>query len=50
MINWVIGFIILLALYFALRSVLKTVKHGGCMGCGTCDHCGCNCETEKDKK
>lgn len=49
MINWIIGFIILIAVYFAARSVFKTAKSGGCMGCSSCDHCGCNCGTKKDK-
>lgn len=50
MINWIIGFVILVAVYFAFRSVVKSVKNGGCMGCGSCDHCGCNCGDEKENK
>lgn len=46
MATWIIGLILVLAVYFAVRHVLKTKKNGGCVGCSAggsgCCHCGKN--------
>lgn len=40
------------AVFFAVRSTLRSFKNGKCPGCGGCDGCGGNCEkcTEKCKE
>lgn len=43
MATWIVGLIIIAAVYFAAKSVLKTQQSGGCTGCsacsGGCRHC-----------
>lgn len=39
MATYVIGAVILGAVVFAGKSVLKAQKHGGCVGCSSCDKC-----------
>ena len=48
MINWIIGFVILVAVILAARSVFNSTKSGGCMGCGSCENCGRNCHKEEE--
>ena len=50
MINWIIGFVILVAVILAARSVFNSTKSGGCMGCGSCENCGRNCHKEEDEE
>lgn len=43
MATWIVGLVIIAAVYFAAKSVLATHKSGGCTGCsscsGSCSHC-----------
>lgn len=43
MATWIVGLIIIAAVYFAAKSILKTQQSGGCTGCsacsGGCSHC-----------
>lgn len=43
MATWIVGLVIIAAVYFAAKSVLATHKSGGCTGCrscsGGCSHC-----------
>ena len=50
MLTWIIGFIIFLAIVLAARSVLKSTRNGGCMGCGSCENCGRNCHKDEDEE
>jgi len=55
--NWIsdnfgtllVGALVLLALFFAARSVVKKRKQGGCVGCSGCDSAdGCpHCTAEQ---
>ena len=40
MINYIIIGIIVMILYFAIRSIIKNRKKGGCAGCSSCSGCG----------
>lgn len=40
MATWIIGLVIIAAVYLAAKSILKTKKSGGCVGCSSCSR-GC---------
>lgn len=43
----IIGIIVLIAIYFAIKHVVKVKKNGGCVGCsGSSDNC-CHCAAHK---
>lgn len=55
MVKYIIILILLVCIYFAAKAVLKSAKHGGCVGCGGGDcHCGggvdCHCSSHKADK
>ena len=61
MATWIVGLVLVGAVYFAAKHILKTHKSGGCVGCPSSGSgsCCCHCEThtrhthidlKKDKK
>ncbi|WP_353095745.1 FeoB-associated Cys-rich membrane protein [Tissierella praeacuta] len=46
MINYIIIGLIIVSLFFAIRSIIRNKKKGGCPGCGSCS----GCETIKTHK
>lgn len=46
---WDIALLLLLALavFFALRRVIRTRRKGGCSCGGSCDSCSCGCKEKK---
>ncbi len=41
MATWIVGLVLIGAVYFASRYVLRASAGGGCAGCGSsCCHCG----------
>lgn len=49
MATWIIGLFVVAAIYFAAKSILKTHKEGGCVGCGDSGKCGgCSCSAKID--
>ncbi len=46
MATWIVGLVIVGAIFFALKYVLRTAKQGGCTGCGNSEEC-CHCKMEK---
>ncbi len=44
MVTWILALLIVAAVYFAGKHVLRNTKNGGCVGCdsgerGGCPHC-----------
>ncbi len=46
MATWIIGLIVICAVYLALKHVLRAQKSGGCIGCDSCGKGGCSHCTE----
>ena len=51
--NLIISVILIVAVVFALRSIIKKRKNGGCCGCsgcsGGCDSCECGGKFNQNK-
>lgn len=43
MATWIIGLVIIGAVYFAAKYVIKATKNGGCVGCDSGSECGGSC-------
>lgn len=43
MATWIVGLIVLVAVYFAARYVFKVEKSGGCVGCSASSKGCCHC-------
>lgn len=43
MATWIVGLILVGAVYFAAKHVLKAHKSGGCVGCPESGSCCCHC-------
>lgn len=49
MATWIVGLVLIGAVFFATKHVLRAHKRGGCVGCPSSGSCCCHCSTTVKK-